>query len=275
MHAERVRTVKVVLRKKRESRESPGGAKSRMFHEEFHALLASTIALLQKTEIARMAQTHRLPRIYDLFQKPLTVPTRAPLTDAGIGNLDDEREGTGGFSSTALGRGAFGSGREGGIGSFDVGDIGAGLASTGACRDCDAITDTSLAGGLNLFGAWGILERTVVGEGRDVFPVIGSLESAISLVPGAFRLFGFAVNRKMDFDRAIDWLAGTRFVENIGSTPAADAKDVRLLGGGRREIRDPFGVLAGHAKETRESDTDASEMESWDALWKVVIVDAD
>lgn len=253
-----------------------------MFHEEFHALLAMTIASFQKTEIARMAQTYWIPRIYDLLQKPLTVPTRAPLADAGIGNLDDGREGifcTGSFSSTALGRGAFGSAREGGIGSFDVGDIGAGLASAGACRDCDAITDTSLAGGLNLFGAWGILERTVVGEGRDVFPVIGSLESvAISLAPGVMgvlRLFGFAVNRKIDFDRATAWLAGTRFVDTIGSTPAADARDVRLLGGGRREIRDPFGVLAGHANETRESDTDVSEIESWDALWKVVIVDAD
>lgn len=181
-----------------------------------------------------------------------------------------------------MGRGAFRGARDGGIGSFDVGDVGPGLGSAGTCRDCVAITVASLAGGLNLVGAWGILERAVVGEGRDTFPAIGSLDGiAVSLVPGimgVLRLFGFAVNRNMDFDRVVACLAGTGFVETIGSTPAADARDVRLLGGGRREIRDPCEEVVGHAKETRESNADGvdeAEIESWDVLWKVVIVDAD
>jgi hypothetical protein len=181
-----------------------------------------------------------------------------------------------------MGRGAFRGARHGGIGSFDVGDVGPELASTGTCRDCVAITVASLAGGMNLVGAWGILERTVVGEGSDGFPAIGSLDGiAVSLVPGAmgvFRFFGLAVNRKMDFDRVVACLPGTGFVETIGSTPAADARDVRLLGGGRREIRDPCEEVVGHAKETRDSNADGadvSEIEIWDALWKVAIVDAD
>ena len=77
--------------------------------------------------------------------------------DAGIGNLEDggieDRVSAGGFSSIAMGRGAFRGTRGGGIGSFDVGDIGPGLASAGTCRDCVAITVASLAGGLNLVGA--------------------------------------------------------------------------------------------------------------------------
>lgn len=201
----------------------------------------------------------------------MTVPTRPAFIDAGIGSLDDAggegRLCIGGFSSIAMGRGTFGGGRDGGIGSFDVADVGPGLASAGTCRDCVAITVASLAGGLNLVGG-GILERAVVGEGRDVLPVTGSLDGvAVSLVPGAagiLILFGFAVNRKMDFGLAA-WLAGTGFAKTTGPTPAADARDVRLLGAGRREIRDPLGVVVGHVNETRESDTDergASEMES-------------
>lgn len=155
-----------------------------------------------------MTRTYR--KNYDFFQKPLTVPPRAPLVDAGIGSLDDaEREGrfsAGGFSSVGMDRGAFGGEREGDIGSFDV-DVGPGLASAGACRDCVAITVTSLAGGLNLVGAWGILERAVVGEGKDALPAIGSLDGiAVSLIPGdrgVLMLFGFAVNRKIDFDRLL------------------------------------------------------------------------
>lgn len=58
-----------------------------------------------------MTQTYQLAKNYCLFQKPLTVPTRTPLVDAGIGNLDDAgREGKfsgGGFSNVVMDRGAF------------------------------------------------------------------------------------------------------------------------------------------------------------------------
>lgn len=222
----------------------------------------------QKTVGTRTLGTYRSPRDYCRFQKPLTVPTRAPLADAGIGNLDEVGEGrlcTGDFSVMRMGRRTFGGMRDGGIGSFDVGDTGPGLASAGACRDCVAITFTSLAGGLNLDGAWGILERAVVGEGRDVLPATGSLDGvAVSFAPavtGVLRLFGFAVNRKIDFDRGVD----PDFVGATGWMPAADARDVRLLGAGRRETRDSLG----DAKETRDSDADgmdASEIDSRDAL---------
>lgn len=42
--------------------------------------------------------------------------------------------------------------------------------------------------------------------------------------------------------------------------PAADARDVRLPGAGRREIRDTFGVVLGHTKETCDPDADAAEV---------------
>lgn len=103
----------------------------------------------------RTAGTYCSPRNYCLFQKPLTVPTRVPLADAGIGNLDDV--GRGGlcacsFSVITMGRKTFGAVREGGIGSFVVEDVGPGLASAGACRDCVVTTLASLTGVLNLAG---------------------------------------------------------------------------------------------------------------------------
>ena len=164
-----------------------------------------------------------------------------------------------------MGCGTFRGTRDGGIRNFDVGDIGPGLTSAGACLDYVAITVASLAGGLHLVGAWGILERAVVGEGRGVFPAIGNLvDIAVSFIPsvmGILRLFGFAVNQKMDFDRDVACLAGTGIVETIGSTPAVDARDVRLLGAGRREIRDPCEAVVGHAKETRDG-ADVLDIES-------------
>ena len=185
-----------------------------------------------------------------------------------IGSLGDAgKEGrlsTGGFSDIILGRGTFGGGREDGIRSFDVGDIGAGFASAGACRDCVAIAVASLAGGLNLVGAWGILERVAVGEGKDALPTTGSLDGVTApLVPGVegiTRLFCFAVNRKIAFDRLVTSLACTGLIETNGSTPAADARDVRLPGAGRREIRDVFGVALGYTRETRDPDADAAEV---------------
>jgi hypothetical protein len=94
---------------------------------------------------------------------------------------------------------------------------------------------------------------------------------------GALILFGFAVDRKIDFDRGTTGAAGAELVESIGSTPAADAKNLRLLEAGRREIRDAFGVAGGYTKEIRGSDADVAdinEIESWEARWKVVTVDA-
>lgn len=199
----------------------------------------------------------------------MTVPTRVPLADAGIGSLEDGGRLSTGFSNDVTDRRTFGGMREGGIGSFDVGEVGA-----GACLDCVAITVASLGGGTNLGGAGGILDRTVVDEGRGVLPERGSLDGVVALVPGVvgvLRLFGFAVNLKIDFDRAVAWLTGTGMEATIGSMPAADARDVRLLGAGRRETRDAFADVL---REARDS-ADVSEMEIRDELWKDVMVDAD
>lgn len=212
---------------------------------------------------------------YCLFQKPLTVPTRAPLVDAGIGSLEDGgRLSAGGFSNDVTDRGTFGGMREGGIGSLVVGDVGPGLARAGACRDCVAITFASLAGGLNLAGAWGILERTVGGDGRDALPGRGSLDGAVVAlgpgVVGVLRLFGLAVNLKIDFDLAGVWPADALWVGTAGSMPAADARDVRLLGAGRCDVRDVFAVAPREARNSAEA-----EVACRDALWNDEIVDAD
>lgn len=151
--------------------------------------------------------------------------------------------------------------RDGGIGSFDVEQVGPRLARAGACRDCIAITFASLAGGMNLAGDWGILERTVADDGGEAFPARGSLDGIIGAlgtgVIGALRVLGFAVNLKIDFDRTVAWLVGT-----TGLMPAADASDVRLLGAGRREARDTFADVL---REARDS-ADVSEMETRDEL---------
>ena len=82
-------------------------------------------------------------------------------------------------------------------------------------------------------------------------------------------LFGRGANLKMDLERVVAWSVA-RLVGAMGSIPAADARDVRLLGGGRRDTRDTFAVVLRDA-----GDSDPSEMETREELWNDMIVDAD
>ena len=89
----------------------------------------------------------------------------------------------------------------------------------GTCCECLAIIAASLAGGLNWAGAGGIEEYAVVGA--DMLSVAGDLDGAgASLVSlGVFSRLSIAVNREMEIDLVVVWLAGT------GCTSASQGRE--------------------------------------------------